>query len=306
MIGREIERECPVVNGFPWFEAPARALASAVAENRLPHALLIVIPPGWGREAFVRELARVVMALPSVPADLRSWAHADFLWVQSVDREGEPGKVIQIDAVRELGGFAAQRAAVARCKLAILPQAHNMNTNAANALLKTLEEPASDCCIVLETHRPAQLLPTVVSRCQKLPFRFPRLMAETFLRREGQTSAVDRLDPAGGGPLDALALYQNPDLSMESALGRLASASERNAELDRLARMEQLVPMLDQWYRLVIRALARAPAAEARARLLDFADELLQCRWQIESVKGANTRLLLDRLAFLWAGCLAP
>lgn len=291
---------------YPWFETPLAALGRAAAEDRLPHALLIVIPDGWGRDDFLLELASVVMVPRTKPTELRTWAHADFLWVQSVDKEGEPGKVIQVDAIRELAGFAVQRTAVARRKLAILPQAHNMNANAANALLKTLEEPASDCCIVLETPRPAQLLPTVVSRCQRLPFRFSRVAAENFLKDHGHAEAVAGLDLAGGGPLDALALQQDPAVSMNSTLGKLASASERNGELERLARSEQLVPMLDQWYRLVIRKLAQRPSPPVQERLLSFVDELQHCRYQIESVKGVNSRLLLDRLVFLWVGCLVP
>ncbi len=295
------------MSGYPWFTAPTKVIRRAVDEDRLAHGLLIVIPSGWGREAFLHELARTILENPSVPSELETWAHADFQWVQSYDNEGNPSKVIQVDAIRALAHFAVQRAAIAPRKLAILPQAHNITVPAANALLKTLEEPVSNCCIVLETSRPAQLLPTVVSRCQRLPFRFSRQEAMDFLKSQNQSDATSCLDLAGGGPLDAIALSQTPEIAIHRAVTRLGSDRERTAELDRMAKSGNLLDMLDQWYRLVIRIFSETKVNESndslRGKLLEFADELLIVRNQIESVKGVNTRLLLDRLAFLWLAC---
>jgi len=302
---------------LPWFGPTIEILQRVLVEDRLPHALLVVIPEGWGREDFLGEVVRMMLDLRSIPAQLDAFAHPDFRWVQSYDKDGEPSKIIQVDAIRELGEFAVQRATSSPRKVAVLPQAHNMTVNATNALLKTLEEPVSNCCLVLETSRPGQLLPTILSRCQKLPFRFRQAEALGWLREalaekgspgkqtrtvEEATRAIsDALALCGGGPLHALELLTRPDADLLAALRTSGTGSSRSKFLDQLAAADDLPALLDQWYRIAIRKLAEENQRSAE-RLLAFADELLVCRFQVESTKGVNARLLLDRLLFVWEG----
>jgi len=302
---------------LPWFDSTISTLRRVLGEDRLPHGLLVVIPEGWGRDDFLRELVRTMLDLRSVPSQLDTFAHPDFRWVQSYDEDGEPSKVIQVGAIRDLGEFVVQRVASASRKVAVLPQAHNMTINATNALLKTLEEPVSNCCLVLETSRPGQLLPTILSRCQKLPFRFRRADALQWLEEslagkvnigkraeaaEGVAYAMgEALELCGGGPLHALELLTRPDANLLAVLRSAGTGPSRAKFLDQLAAAGDLPSLLDQWYRIALRKLAKGNKRSAEP-LLAFADELLICRFQIESTKGVNVRLLLDRLLFVWEG----
>lgn len=285
---------------LPWFEAILVDIKARILADRFPHAVLAIIPEGWGSGRFLTDLAAIFLELERIPAELRELAHPDFLWVQSRDKDGDWVDAIQIDAIRQLGEFVTQRAVRSSRKLAVLPAAHNMNTSAANALLKSLEEPASACCLVLETPNPAQLPATIRSRCQRLDMRFARSAAVDWLQREGFSDAVPLLDLTGGGPLDALEVLRDGESNIRVVLDRLEDRNARHSELDRLAQDNRLHVVLNQWYRLLPQLLVAATGSRQRHSLLEFADELAQCRYQVSSVRGANVRLLLDRLAYLW------
>lgn len=93
---------------------------------------------------------------------INAGTHPDFLRIAA--EEGK--KQIGIDLVRKANEFATTRPQVARCKVILIDQAERLNTASANAILKTLEEPASGVVFLLACERPGQLLPTIRSRCQ--------------------------------------------------------------------------------------------------------------------------------------------
>jgi DNA polymerase-3 subunit delta' len=304
---------------LPWFNYTVDALQRVIGEDRLPHGLLVVVPDGWGRDHFLGEMVRLMLGMPSALPPLDCFAHPDFMWVRSYDKDGEPNKVTQVDAIRELGEFAVQRVVSSPRKVAVMPQAHNTTLSAANALLRTLEEPVSNCCLVLETNRPGQLLPTIVSRCQKLPFRLRRDDALRWLEQglsgtstappkseatgDGAGVLSDALAICGGGPLHALELLTRRDAGFQVILQALGAGQSRAGILDQLAATADLPSLLDQWYRIAVRALAGNKGFSAE-RLIVFADELVICRDQIDGIKGVNARLLLDRLLCLWEACV--
>ena len=287
--------------GLPWFDTPLARLREAVGRNALPHAVLVAIPPGWGSEQLLSAL--VVEILGRAPRDgqaLAEFADPDFTWVRSLDKDGDVSINIQVDAVRVLNDFVTTRPSLGRYKLAIIPDAHRMNLAAANALLKTLEEPVSNTCLVLETSQPGSLLPTLRSRCQRLPLRFSRELAERWLTESGHADAISLLDSVGGAPLAAVELARQPEHGIERFLDALRQPASRNAALDQLARHAELVDLLRHWYRVAGRRLANSSSRAQQAAILQFTDELVASARQVDVVKGANIRLLLDRLAFLW------
>src|SRR5690606_21599578 len=120
----------------------------------------------------------------------------------------EAGKAIRIDQVRAGVEAMGQTAQQGGMKLLVMEPAEAMNRAAANALLKTLEEPAGSALIVLVADAPAQLLPTIRSRCQQLLFPLPtgeqsRQWLATFAHDAEAVAAA--LAEAGGRPLAARA-----------------------------------------------------------------------------------------------------
>lgn len=286
---------------LPWFEQPLARLAAAVQAERLPHALLLSVPEGWGSESFLANITSLVLGRgPREGQPLQEFADPDFHWVRSIDKDGETSIVIQIDAIRALNDFVTTKVFQGRHKLVIIPQAHRMNANAANALLKTLEEPVSLTCLVLESSQAGRLLPTLRSRCQRLSLGFPRRQAEAWLKQEGQMDAIAMLDLVGGGPFAAIELARVQENGIGPVLQQLKTDRGRIVVLDQIARADGLPDLLRQWYRFALRRLSCAVNPTERISLLAFVDELIDCIRQIDGVKGANTRLLLDRLALLW------
>lgn len=158
----------------------ADALRRALARGRLPHALLFAGPEGVGKRTFALELARAATCLAPVGGDacdacescVRSAAgeHPDI-------RLFEPdGAFVKIAQVRELSREAAFRPYEGPRRVLIVDDAHRLRDEAANALLKTLEEPPPTTVIVLVTDQPYALPETIRSRCQT--FRFSTLASE--------------------------------------------------------------------------------------------------------------------------------
>lgn len=133
--------------------------------GRQPHALLITGAPAAGTHRLALQLA----------ADLNG-AHADTLEALQhpncrVLRPGSKIRTISIDAVRSVEPFLALRADAGATKLVIIDEADRLMTEAANAFLKTLEEPPPQTLIILITEIPNALLPTILSRCIRLDLR---------------------------------------------------------------------------------------------------------------------------------------
>lgn len=200
---------------LPWHEKPWRQLQQRCGAGRLPHALLLTGPAGLGKRDFARRLAGALLcAAPATDGDacgrcrgchlFRAGSHPDF----SAVRPAEDGKAIKVDQIRELRDFLSLTTQYGGHKIALLEPADRLNLNAANSLLKTLEEPPGNSLLLLVADQPARLPATVRSRCQLVRFDIPP--AEEALpwlasRTTGGLEPRVLLDAAGGAPLAALA-----------------------------------------------------------------------------------------------------
>lgn len=220
------------MNGlYPWLQGHWQQLSQARARGRMPHALLLSGPRGMGKMALAETLARALLcrtpaedgqACGQCPA-CRQWQAGnspDFLRLAPE----EEGKAIKVDQVRELCAGLALTSHGGGYKVAIIQPAERMNLNAANSLLKTLEEPTADTVLLLVAERPAQLPATIHSRCQQLVVAAPaRAEALAWLTTQAGIAA-DRaallLDLSAGAPLQARALAAD-DL-LEQRAGKLA------------------------------------------------------------------------------------
>ncbi len=206
---------------LPWHVDPwARLLASRRAD-RLPHALLLKGPAGVGKQVFADRLAAALVceapALEAQPCGqcqacrlAAGGSHPDLHRVAPA----EEGKPIRIDAIRELIGQSGLTTTGQGMQVFVISPADAMNRAAANALLKTLEEPSGASCLILVSSAPHRLPATIRSRCQVVAFRpVPREQARQWLAARVQAGDIEAaLDAAGGAPLLAQALLETEGL----------------------------------------------------------------------------------------------
>jgi len=204
------------------------ALESAHATGRLPHAILIHEAPGSGGAALATWIAQLVLCESRPPCGkcaacrhVLEAQHPDLTLVHPL----EDSQQIRIEQVRELGAELALTSHQGGYKVAVIEPADALNRFAANALLKTLEEPAPRTVLVLVAHQPSRLPATIVSRCQRVSVRAPtREQSRAWLtasRGPGDWDAV--LDVIGEAPLAAAAL--DP-----TAVAQLASETVRGLD----------------------------------------------------------------------------
>jgi DNA polymerase-3 subunit delta' len=206
---------------LPWQEDLWARVRSAADAGRLPHAILIHGPAGLGKEQFARLLAEGLLCRqpdqgrPCGACDactlLRAGSHPDLYCCEPTASDGAPDREkgsIGVDQIRDLCHFLSLTPHHSR-KIVIMAAAHRMNANAANALLKTLEEPPASGLLLLVTEHPSRLPATVLSRCQRLRCAPPATdIAVAWLAQRCSKGLDPRLLLAlsGGSPLAALEL----------------------------------------------------------------------------------------------------
>ena len=210
---------------YPWQGELWRRLTAE--RERLPHALLLHGPTGIGKRALAMELARWLLCRTPTAAGgcgecpscqwFAQGGHPDFRLIEPASEseaaeEGKKGgKRISVDQVREVVEFLTLSAHQGGWRAVVLQPAEALGVAAANALLKTLEEPPPRTVFLLVSHQPRRLLPTVLSRCRKLPVASPEPAAAlAWLREQSVNQPEVLLAEAGGAPLLALD-YAEPE-----------------------------------------------------------------------------------------------
>ena len=215
------------LTAYPWHQTQWRDILER--RHALPHALLIRGGEGIGKLDFARKLAQSV-ACDSPAGDGAAcgecqscrWfaigTHPDYREVlpevlrprredDAPPSERKPSQFISIDDVRNLHDFINLTARGDAGKTIVFFPAETLNVNAANALLKSLEEPPPATRFILVSHRPGYLPPTVLSRCQQLALPTPHAAAaEQWLREQGADNPALSLAHTGNAPLAAAAL----------------------------------------------------------------------------------------------------
>lgn len=197
---------------YPWHGALWSALARQF--EQLPHALLLQGRPGLGKHDFAVQLAQALLCEQARDGVACGQCHSCRLFAAGThpDLAGigqvEDAKNITVDQIRALGDFLSLRPHTAARKVVIISPAEAMNINAANSLLKLLEEPPLGSMLLLVTSHPARLPATIRSRCAHLLFRLPASTAgQAWLQsRSAGGNASALLSLAGGAPLLAQTL----------------------------------------------------------------------------------------------------
>lgn len=197
----------------PWQEALLDRFVSAHRDGRLGHALLLQGEQGLGKRAVADALAALLLC--SQPESgracgrcrgctlLAAGTHPDMKCVELEvnEKTGKLRAEIVIEQMRRLGEWFALTPQLGGAQVAVVDPADLLNRSAANALLKTLEEPAGNRYLLLVTHRAHRLPATIRSRCQRFEFRVPSREASLHWLRSQQVPAADAaLQVAHGNP----------------------------------------------------------------------------------------------------------
>lgn len=321
---------------YPWQSESWQALQGL--RGRLPHAILIKGAQGIGKLDLALNLARSLLCsdpgndgMACGKCDSCHWfeqeSHPDFRLIQpdalSAAEDGEekagakkPSREISVDQIRELSGFANLSAHCGGYRIVVVYPAESMNNNAANSLLKTLEEPTDKLLFLLVTHKPQQLLPTILSRCLGFTVNTPtREAGVAWLKQQGVKNPEYALAQTGFAPLQALDWAESGEGAEERAM--LLEAIRQPARLDALALAESLqrgIPVhiihcLQQWSHDLTSAkltgqvryfpeqselLAKLAQGVSAQALLRFQKELLEARRA--AFHPLNPRLFLESL----------
>jgi DNA polymerase-3 subunit delta' len=301
-----------------WLNPQISSLRAAHAAGRLPHALLIHDSPGAGGDWLANWVATLALCLTPAEAPcghcvscrrIANDQHPDLARVVPI----EESKQLRIEQVRELAAELALTSHQGGYKVGILAPADSLNRFAANALLKTLEEPPGALRIVMAGGDPERLLPTIRSRVQCLALQLPEAAtALAWLKAQGVAGGERALAVAGGSPLAAQTLIDagvsEDDLQ---TLPRAVASGDAQALLGK-----PLPLVIDLLLRLAHDAMAQG--AGAAPRFFDAGQmppaaplQALQS-WQQELLRAArhdehpwNASLLVEALVTNGARCWA-
>jgi DNA polymerase-3 subunit delta' len=172
----QLERVTPAL---PWQSEVWSGLTREAAEDRLPHAILLTGEPGTGRARLATALSRFLLCRQPVQGSncgecktcelTRTRGHSDWRWISVPAGK----RSIGIDQVRESIHFLSQTASLGRFKVLVMEPAERLTLQAANALLKTVEEPPPDTLLLLIARGPAAIPATLRSRCRQLGLATP-------------------------------------------------------------------------------------------------------------------------------------
>jgi DNA polymerase III subunit delta' len=288
--------------------AAAQMLAGAYRTGRLPHALLFAGPQGIGKATLAFHLAHHLLRFPSAveaPDNLASpepssplfrqiatGAHPGVLHLtRPVNEKTKAFKtVLTVDEIRKVNRFLSLTSHDGSYRVVIVDPADDMNPNAANALLKNLEEPPSRTVFVLITHSIGRLLPTIRSRCQTILFQ-PLENGDLLAALEGLGASLPG-SPAGrtliaeraaGSPRSAILLTQYGGLEIAETIDRLVrsravNVSEAHRLADAVSSRDSGV-QFEIFNQRVLDLVADEAATAARSGEKQRANRLSEC-WQ--------------------------
>lgn len=333
---------------LPWHVQPLRELLHR--REKLPHALLLYGRQGIGKVEFARALAQSLLCespehvVACGGCDACGWFsqgnHPDYRElmpealseddaepeapIEADSKEKKKSKEIRVEQIRAIADFMTLSTHRAGFRVLLIHPAETLNVNAANSLLKTLEEPPPRTVILLVSDQIGRLLATIKSRCQRVMVGAPsEAAALAWLTAQGIANADIALGQAGGGPLDAIAFadadYQAQYMAFLQVLTVADADHLAAAQAFEKSDLVNIVTWLQTWVSDLVRARLTGEVRHHRARqpviariasrlhlpaLFQFESQLRQTRRTIHH--PLNARLLLEQLLISYAIAITP
>ncbi|MGK2960005.1 MAG: DNA polymerase III subunit delta' [Candidatus Malihini olakiniferum] len=317
---------------YPWLNGPYRQLTERYQEGRAHHAVLLHSLPGIGSKSLVYALSKRMLC--QNPASMKSCGechscklmmagtHPD--WYVLVPEKGK--QTLGVDAIRSVLENLYQRSRQGGAKLVWIENSEQLTEAAANALLKTLEEPLDETYFLLGCHEPTRLLATLRSRCLYLYLPMPdKEQSFAWLNKRHSASAQElqtALRLQAGAPLAVEHLLHEETTRQRSALCQvLANAVAPRAFYSLLPQLNhEDVPERIHWLSSLLLDALKIQRGAASARINLDQDELiallanqltsaeldavlsrwLRCCHQLLTVIGVNRELLLADVLLEW------
>jgi DNA polymerase-3 subunit delta' len=310
-------------NDLKWLSSFAKSWLDREQHERIPHAVLLTGPVGVGKRAAATWIASrrlgidTSASLPYYPVNRLE--HADLHWIAPP----EDKEAIGIGQIRDLVDEFSLTSYEGMGKVAVIEPANAMTNNAANSLLKTLEEPSGSALLILVADRSGRLPATIFSRCQRIDLALPSESEGLAWLDQLQpgTSWGEALRLAGNAPLAALTSVEELDTHTSMSRDFAAVGRGQTSPLEVAARWAKLEPpfVLDWLARQVQQTILKAsgapqaPASQAidesvlrrmdRRNLFCYLDIINRLRGQ---PKGSyNVQLTFESLLIDWAEGLA-
>lgn len=262
------------MTSMPWHAEHWERLQARRRRDAMPHALLLCGPAGLGKRDFMRRFVRGLLCEQAIDGEacgrcrscllLDAGTHPDLITLSfGLRKDGVQRSDIVVDQIRGLSARLAMASQFGGWQVACIDPADAMNTAAANALLKTLEEPSPSTLLLLVADAPWRMPQTIRSRCQRIEFQVPpHGEALAWLQAEGVKDAAAALDAAGGNPGMAKAWAEEGALARRQEVRKdlAALAAGRGETMEVVRRWLDNEPDQRLWF------AAQAAADEARGR----------------------------------------
>lgn len=297
-----------------WLDEPYKSLVAQLEDVRLPHALLIHGPGGWGEPMLADALAMRLIERDSTDASASTVAHPDLRWIVP---EGA-GEQIGVDAVRAVAEFTVRTPQIAPRKVAVITSADALNASSVNALLKTLEEPPPNSYLILVTDSLRDLLPTLRSRCRLIAVR----PASAEAARDWICERAPSAEPEhvaqlcfeyGNAPYRVVAAIERGEQPILASLCSVATGRTSPLSVAEAWAKDATHELIDRWMRYVARAIglrrrgeatddpiAQAVEKASEVQLIEIWDQLARDRQLLRGTTNPNARLLLEARLLAW------
>ncbi|MFM2640082.1 DNA polymerase III subunit delta' [Vibrio chagasii] len=304
---------------YSWLTPVWSEWKKSLDAERFPNSVIVNAPEGLGVDALISQLTDALMCTNYESEAcgfchscelMKSGSHPDF-HVISPEKEG---KSITVDQVRASNRWAQESSQLGGLRVILLEPAEAMNESASNALLKTLEEPSSQCIFILSTRNSNRLMPTIISRCQQFNVVSPQLEAgSAWLDGEvGKAVPAYILALNDNAPLRAKAMFEEGGVDASEKVfdgfvhivkGTQPDMLKFSTELakDPLIQLGWLLHLLSDVQKLHFGLANNAitPSANALCEVMSYqsaytaAHKLLILIEQLKQHPGLNTELLI-------------